>query len=287
MKSPYILFFVLSILFLSCKPENTKNVESRDSSYIESIENWRKARVDRLTSGSSWLALAGLFPLEVGENSFGSSVENKIRFPKKAAAKMGSFYLDGDTVMMTVRAEVDIMQDSILVKMASMQADSTGQSPTFHYGSLNWNLLQRGGKYYVRLRDTLNEAIQEFTSINYFDIDPTWMLEANFIPFVSPKTTTYQNVLGMALEMNIEGRLEFKIADQFYSLEVLDGGPEDFFIIFEDGTTGKVLMVVVAIFMYQDQTQQIKQSLILTRLIIHLAHLLNLQPAYYRLQKTN
>ena len=234
-----VLYFVIGLVFLltACQsPESEVNISN---DYIESIKSWRKQRVDKLTSGSSWLSLAGLYRLKEGENTFGSSRENKIKFPEKAAPRMGSFYVDGDSVFMTVREEVEIWLEETPVKLASMLPDSSGKMPVFHYESLNWNLLKRGDQYLIRLRDSLNEAISQFTEIDYFNIDENWNIEAQFIAFDSIKTTTYQNVLGMALEQEIEGRLEFEVEGKAYTLEVLDGGPEDFFVVFEDLTTGE------------------------------------------------
>jgi hypothetical protein len=230
------IFASMMLIMMACNSSDTTIKEA--NAYEQTILEWRKARVDNLTSGNSWLSLAGLYRLKEGENTFGSGTNNQLKFPKKAATNMGAIHVEGDSVYMLVEEEVAITKEGIPVKQADMQADSSGSTPIFHYESLNWNVIKRGEQYLVRLRDTLNEAIAQFTHIDYFDIDEAWKLEARFETFDSAKTTVYQNVLGMALELDIEGQLVFEKDGKEYTLDALDGGPDEFFVIFEDETTG-------------------------------------------------
>lgn len=230
------IFILIFLLIVACNSSDSEIKEP--NAYEQSILEWRKARVDNLTSGNSWLSLAGLYRLKEGENTFGSGAENQLKFPKKAANAMGAIYVEEDSVYMVVDSAVEISKDGIALTEANMQADSSGTTPIFHYQSLNWNVLKRGDQYLVRLRDTLNEAIDQFTHIDYFDTEENWKLEAQFVQYDSIKTSVYQNVLGMALELEIEGQLVFEKDGKEYSLDVLDGGPDEFFVIFEDETTG-------------------------------------------------
>ena len=222
------------ILFLTACQANQEEILR----YEASIQQWRLDRVQDLTSGHSWLALAGLYRLQEGKNEFGSDPVNRLRFPDQAAPKMGTIYLDGDSVMLVARAEVAIMLNEQQVDFASMKATESAPTPVFHYQSLNWNLLERGGQYLIRLRDTLNPAIEAFDHIDYFDIASAWKLKTKFQPFDVPKKSSLKNILGMDIELEISGQLEFEVKGEPYALEVLDGGPEEFFIIFSDETTG-------------------------------------------------
>ena len=204
--SPILASMIL--ILIACNSTDSEIKEP--NAYEQSILEWRKTRVDNLTSGHSWLSLAGLYRLKEGENTFGSGANNQLKFPKKAAAALGTITVAGDSVYMLVEEEIAITQDGQAVTQANMQADSSGSAPVFHHQSLNWNLLKRGDQYLIRLRDTLNQAIAQFTHIDYFDIDVAWKLEARFETFDSVKTTVYQNVLGMALELDIEGQLVFE-----------------------------------------------------------------------------
>ena len=165
-----LLIFILCYFVLyACSP--SPNILQEDNLYIKSIEEWRLERLNTLTSGHSWLSLAGLYRLKEGKNSFGASTTNPIVFPEKAAAEIGSFYLTEDTVMLAVDATANVYLKDQAVSFCSMKADTGYNHPSFRHRSFFFHLLERGGQSLIRLSDTLNPAIQEFTHIDQFPID--------------------------------------------------------------------------------------------------------------------
>lgn len=230
----YLLFGLILPFLFSCNAEkNTIEPE-----YLAEIENWRERRVNNLTSANGWIALAGLFWLEEGDNTFGSGKDNQLIFPERAPEKMGSFYLDADSVVIKILPEIEVMVEEAPISEMTLVPDITGSPTILHHHSLNWNLIQRGDRFGIRLRDTLHEARQNFEGIDYFEIDPAWKLAATFEPYEGGKEMKFKNVLDMETDQTIEGALKFEIEGKSYSLDVLDGGPDDFFVIFADETTG-------------------------------------------------
>ncbi|MCC9134904.1 hypothetical protein ACFSKU_19610 [Pontibacter silvestris] len=51
------------------------------TAYQNEIEEWHQHRISSLKKGNSWLALAGLYWLKEGENSFGGNADNDVVFP--------------------------------------------------------------------------------------------------------------------------------------------------------------------------------------------------------------
>ena len=238
MKNSILFSIIISLTFLLINCDSKTEEKSVNTKYISEIENWRTNRVNNLISANGWTALAGLFWLENGENTFVSNKENKVIFPKKAPQRMGTFHLENDSVQVKIYPDIDVKCKDSLVSQMGLVADIYGNPTILNHQSLNWNLIKRGEKYGIRLRDTLHENRQNFKGIEYFPIDKNWKLEATFEPYKGGKDMKFKNVLDMEVDQKIEGRLIFNTARKQYALDVLDGGPEDFFVIFADETTG-------------------------------------------------
>ncbi len=220
------------ILLSSCREDGI------GSAYRQEIEAWRTERVADLTAPDGWLALEGLFWLEDGASNFGSAEDNALVFPAGAPGHLGRFILENDSVWVDIPDQFPVLdQDSMQVRRRNLaRAD---YETIMNLGSLSWFVITRGGKYGIRLRDAQSEHIRSFEGIDYFDIDTSWRVEARFIPLPSPDTLIVRNVVDMDIPLPSEGKLEFERDGRLHTLKVLDGGPDEFFLIFTDHTTGE------------------------------------------------
>ncbi len=76
------------------------------TNYHEEIHEWRQTLKTNLRKENSWLALAGLFWLNEGVNSFGAGDENDIIFPDAGIPRqIGAFIVDGENVKLEVSAD--------------------------------------------------------------------------------------------------------------------------------------------------------------------------------------
>ena len=73
-----------------------------DEQYLKGLENWRADTDSNLRRKNDQLALAGLFWLQKGFNTFGSSRDCDIRLPKPAPRIIGAFEFDGSGVTLTL-----------------------------------------------------------------------------------------------------------------------------------------------------------------------------------------
>ncbi|MCB0633617.1 MAG: DUF1684 domain-containing protein [Saprospiraceae bacterium] len=223
-----------SILLLSaCKTD----APDRTAAYEGEIHAWRQKRLNELMAPDSWLGLAGLFWLEPGVNTFGSAAENTIVLPGAVPEHLGTFYLQGDTVLME-------LTPGNRVKVNGLEVDSyplSGQevAPVVAYKHLSWTLISRSNKFGIRLWDSERPELQDTVHIASFPLDPKWRVAAQWIPDSNGHTVTYRNVLDMVMNMETEGRLRFERNGQSYELTALDGGEEELFLIFADATTGE------------------------------------------------
>jgi uncharacterized protein (DUF1684 family) len=227
---------ILSLLILfnwACQNEGDVVV---DEAYRAEIETWRAERLARLKAPDGWPTLAGLFRLKEDENTFGSGPDNDLVFPEKAPAKMGVIFLEGDSLVTRMAEGVAVkMGDSTVTQVTT----TTDEPALLEYESLQWYPIERGGQYFIRLRDTLHPAREELHALPYFPIDPQWRIRAKFVPFDPPRTISIRNVLDMDISQECEGKFQFEREDQTLELWVLDGGPDEYFLIFADETTGR------------------------------------------------
>jgi len=212
-----------------------------DSGYLESIEAWHQHRVQSLTRPDGWLSLSGLFWLKQGENSFGSDLSNDIRFPQeKCDPFIGIFLLQGDSVEMVIRPEVDVRNQGQTVQRLRLRSDQGGSPTVLIHHSLSWHIIYRDGRFAVRLKDGESTALKGFRGIERFPVDEKWAIEAVFIKSDSGSMLQVPTILGSTSQEATPGLLEFIYEGQRYSLHVLGNEPdEDLFIVFGDAGNGE------------------------------------------------
>ncbi|MCX2739636.1 DUF1684 domain-containing protein [Pontibacter anaerobius] len=245
MKKLLISAALAGFILSSCSQTQDTNTQSMataaaaDSSYVASIDQWHATRVENLQKEDSWLALAGLYWLEPGNNSFGSAEGNKVVFPEgKIAGQAGSFILDGDVVKLQVAQGADITLNNEPVQQEAIVYRPEMEQPAeMRHGSLKWVVIQRGDKYGVRLWDAESEARKNFAGIERYPVQPEWRLEAVLEQNPLPKQIAITNVLGQTSQEPSPGAVVFTKDGQQYRLDALEEGDE-LFIIFADQTNG-------------------------------------------------
>lgn len=221
------LIFLVSI---SCSSIN--------DSYESEIIEWRKERIDNLTAPISWSSLIGLNWLSEGENSFGSAKAANIKLPKGAPESVGNFIYKADSILLNPEQAIVIKNGDMIINSERIYTDAEEGNQTLNLNQYYFTAIKRNEKVGIRVWDTLHHARTLYKQLDYFPIDPKMNVAAKFIAYPEIKEITFKNVLGMDVNEEIEGYLEFDIQGQKYSIDPLDGGPEDFFLIFADETTG-------------------------------------------------
>lgn len=213
-----------------------------DEVYAAEIKNWQQEREKSLTSPTGWLNLAGLYWLEEGDNSFGTDSSNDIVFPaEKGPGFIGSFFLKGDQVTVRINPEIPVMLDDKMVTTQILKNDQTEDATILSLGSFSWFIIERGGRYGVRLRDSESPVLKEFRGLKRFPLDPGWRFVAQFEKYQSPKTLLIPTILGTQIDMISKGVLIFNVDDQLHRLEasaVGDPAEEMLYVIFGDETNG-------------------------------------------------
>jgi len=231
-------FYFLPLLLLIVMHACTE--KGQDNRYQEEIEQWHQNRIASLTRPDGWTTLIGLHWLNEGSQTFGSAEQNDLVFPEKAPSFIGKLTLDADSVILELNDTVTInINGTPGQKSLRLRADTESQTTYMNSGSLSWYLIHRGGKFGIRIKDSLSEQRLTLKSIPHYPIDENWRIKARLIPAYEGATIDIENILGQVSDNPLAGILEFAFQGKNYQISALDGGPDAYFLIIADETTGE------------------------------------------------
>ena len=230
--------FALALLVAAIVPS-----AAADESYRAEVRRWRADREARLKADGGWLTVAGLFWLKEGENRFGTDAAGDVVLPAGSAqAQAGVFTLKGERVSVSLlpgtrgRVGGKAVQGTL-----ALRADTSGAPDVLEIGDLGMNVIERGGRYGIRLKDKNNPARKTFTGLKWFDIDEDYRVEARWVAFPQPKPVNLPNVLGQVETLPSPGYAEFTLGGKPLRLDGVLESPqaEQLFFILRDQTSGK------------------------------------------------
>lgn len=229
-------------LFAACQKSTKTPITFDASKHRSEIEKWQSDRAASLRKEDGWLTLVGLIWLNEGENKFGSDPKNAVVLPRdKAPAIAGSLVLEQGKVRLAARRGVQITADGKPAEALDLRDDNNDAGPTIlKLGSLLINVVKRGERIGVRVKDTESQTRREFKGLEYFPIDPKWRVEARFEPYQPAKMIPITNVLGMTDDETSPGAFAFDVDGKTYRIDpILEKGETDWFVMIADETTGK------------------------------------------------
>jgi uncharacterized protein (DUF1684 family) len=211
---------------------------SAETSYRQSIEQWRQNYEAGLTSDTGWLTVSGLFWLREGENRLGSAAGNDIVLPSSAPAYVGTLEFHGSKITVQVNPGVKVMLNGKPIQTAELKPDT--RQYYLVLGDLTLYVHASGDRLALRVKDKNSALRKNFTGLNWFPIDGSYAVTGTYVPFESPKEVDSENVLGDAIKLRITGYVAFSLQGQEYRLDGgLDRSGKNLFIVFRDWTSGK------------------------------------------------
>ena len=206
-----------------------------------SVLQWREQRFSSLTSDTGWLTLAGLFWLREGRNSFGSSSGNDLVLNTPALANTaGVFELTGRAVRFLAQSAGGVTLAGAPAGDVVLKTDASGDPTILASGTLRFFVIERSGKFAVRVRDLNNRRRREFRGLQYFPISSSWVVTAHFVPYPAGRRIKIINILGMEEEDVSPDAVVFTKDGREWRLDTVQEGPgeQELFIMFADGTSG-------------------------------------------------
>jgi uncharacterized protein (DUF1684 family) len=231
---------IRSFAFASVVAVTSGSVIAGDA-YTAAVEKVRASRLETLKAPAGWLSLIGLEWLQPGANRVGSAADNDIVL-KAGPAHLGVVTLD-DTgnVTLEVARGSGVLVDGREVQRATLVDDggNGGKATEVRFGSANFFVIARDGKKALRVKDEKAETRTHFVGLDYFPVDPSWRVEAEWVPFDPPHEIEIGSVLGTIDKEKVPGKAVFTRDGHTYELFPIHEEPDSLFFVFADRTSGK------------------------------------------------
>lgn len=224
--------------------------------YREQTDAWHAGRIARLAAPDGWLSLVGLAWLRPGVNRIGSAPDNDIVLAK-APSRLGTIELTADgALVLTLTAGEGVTIDGKPAADAGVPLyDDLRAAPSrVAFGSVNFVVIDRGGRKALRVRDREAPTRTGFTGIERFPVDPAWRVVAEWQPLDPPYRLAATTVIGTIETYPAPGKAVFEREGVRCELYPVLEAPGDrrLFVMFRDATSGKE-SYGAARFLYADQ----------------------------------
>jgi uncharacterized protein (DUF1684 family) len=214
-----------------------------DETYRAQVRAWREDREARLKADGGWLTLVGLSWLKEGPNRFGTDPAGDIVLPEGSApAQAGVFELkEGQVTVALLPGASGRIAGKPVSDAAAMRADRLGSPDVLEMGTLSLNVIERGGRFGIRLKDRNSPIRKSFTGLKWFEIAETYRVEARWVSHPQPKPVKVPNILGQTEAMPSPGYADFTLNGKPVRLDGVleDPHAEQLFFILRDQTSGK------------------------------------------------
>ena len=247
------LSFCLALASCTRKPPKS---QIDPNTYAKEIEQWHQERWKELNNESGWLTLIGLFWLKEGVNSCGSApIMDIVLPPDKVPSVLGSFSVTGANVEFSpmvrgftvdgkpvsmARKAADYRVRDIVYPVVALKSDADDKPTIVTYDSLTFQIIKRGDKLGLRVKDSQNPDRLNFKGTEFYPADLKWRLDARFELYNPPKAMPITNVLGMESSESSPGAVKFEVNGKEYRLDAITEKDEPrLFMIISDTTSGK------------------------------------------------
>lgn len=214
--------FTCALLLTAC-------TATPDPAFLDDVEQWRAGRETRLRAENGWLTLVGLFWIEQGVSKIGSDPLANVPLPEALPKQLGTITLTKDVARFEPARGVDL-------KPTKLHDDEKPNYEVVTVGSVSFYLIERGGRFGIRVKDSNSPARAHFAGLAWYPPDPSWNVEAKLTP--APHKVTFDTEVGVQQEGDSPGYFEFDRAGQHYKLDAITEDGELFFVI-RDSTSGK------------------------------------------------
>ncbi len=190
---------------------------------------WREARLASLLAADSWLSLVGLYWLEPGRHRVGAGPDVALEIP-------GLPTLWGE---LSVQPDGVFWQEVGSVAPVPLHTDQQAQPTVLSYQHLRLFIIEREGRYALRVKDLHWAEQRPFAGLHYFAYDPGWQISARWQALPTPVTLEVPTQSGDLKVVSVSHQAEFDYQGRTVALLPLDIGAESVFFVFRDRTSGK------------------------------------------------
>ena len=210
-----------------------------DAAYVKTVKDWRTRAEQSLRRDDGWLTLAGRYVLKPGENRFGTAPTNDVVFPKGLGpAGMGSVFIEPGKPVRVKLVEGLKMKAADGEFTEREMSTSAEKRDWVRFGTTAFHIIERNGRYVLRLADNKSKVREDFGGRVWYDVDDNYRIPATYVPYETPRKVNIVNVLDEVSEEVAPGYVEFLVNGRPYRLDAV-GEDDGLFFIFKDQTAGE------------------------------------------------
>ena len=206
--------------------------------YQRALTEWRAQREAKLKAEDGWLTVVGLTWLNPGDNRVGSNPSFEVRLPKTAPNKVGLLILKDGKVRFRPEKGVAVTMNGKPATETELKPDIDANYDRLAVGRVKFFIIKREDKIGVRIKDNDSAARRYFTGLKWYPPDPSWRVQAKFVPWDQPHPVTFDTAVGVKEQDESPGYVTFQRAGKEYRLEPVVDDNELWFVM-RDQTSGK------------------------------------------------
>jgi len=206
--------------------------------YQSSIAQWRADREMRLKADDGWLTVVGLDWLKAGDNRVGSNPDFEVPLPKPAPERVGVITVANGKARFKPEPGIPVTLNGKPSTATELKPDTDPHYDVLAIGAVKFYVIQREDKLAVRIKDNHSAARREFTGLRWYPVDPSWKIQAKFVPYDKPRTLTFATAVGVKEQDESPGYVTFARSGKEYRLDPVIDDNELWFVM-RDATSGK------------------------------------------------
>jgi uncharacterized protein (DUF1684 family) len=218
--------------------------------YEKTIAEWRAQQEARLKAEDGWLTVVGLHWLKEGTNRVGSNANFEVPLPKSAPDRAGTLTLRAGRVRFKPAEGVAVSLNGKPAVEAELKSDAEAKYDVLAVGKVKFFVIKREEKFGVRVKDNDSAARKEFSGLRWYPVDPSWRIQAKFVPWDKPHPVTFDTTVGVKERDESPGYVSFQRNGMRFTMEPVVDGKQLWFVM-RDGTSGKTTYAASR-FLYAD-----------------------------------
>ena len=194
----------------------------------------RAQRAQGLTRPYGWFSLIALDWLKPGTSTVGSAKDNSVVLPGAPAHLFTLEQKDGKVTLL--KADPSLTAQGKPVGSGTAFGDGEDDASALTSGTLKMWAIDRGGKRYLRVKDSGAPALKNFHGLNWYAGDKHYRVQARWVPYTTPHTLRVLNKLGQITSVKVPGYVEFELDGAKLQLTPMDADKDSMFFVFRDVT---------------------------------------------------
>ena len=151
---------------------------------------------------------------------------------------LGTFLLKGNEVVWTTAGENAVFVEHEKIKTATIFSGEEQDATQLAFQTFRWSVIKREDLVGIRFRDLASPLLEKLQHIPRYTIHQDWSFNARIEQSLLPSVSIL-NVLGQTTQEKAAGKVVFEYKGKSYSLDVVDEGTTNLFVLFGDDTNAK------------------------------------------------